>query len=95
MINRIINALIVALMVAVLGMYEVGMMAPGDAFFIAAAIVVVFTGFQLIARGEMGFAQAATSMFEPRTYRSRTSFAAYFVCLALGAVVTAQVLLLT
>jgi len=93
MLNRIINALIVALMGGVIGLYEFGMIAPGDAFFIAAAIVVVFTGHQLIARENMGLAKAATSMLVPQTYRSRSSFAAYFVCLALGAVVTTQVLL--
>jgi len=93
MLNRIINVSVVVLMGAVLALYEVGMIAPGDAFFIAAAIVVVFTGQQLIAREKMGFAEAASSMLVPRTYRSRSSFAAYFACLALGALVTAQVLL--
>jgi hypothetical protein len=95
MLNRIINVSVVALMGAVLAFYEVGMIAPGDAFFIAAAIVVVFTGQQLIAREKMGFAEAASSMLVPHTYRSRSSFAAYFACLALGALVTAQVLLFT
>jgi hypothetical protein len=92
MLNRIINVLIVALMASVLALFEFGMVAPGDAFFIVAAIVVVFTGQQLIAREKMGFAEAATSMLLPQTYRSRSSFAAYFLCLALGGLVTAQVL---
>ena len=93
MLNRIINALIVVLMGSVLVLYEAGMIAPGDAFFIAAAIVAVFTGQQLIARENMGLAEAASSMLVPQTYRSRSSFAAYFVCLALGALVTTQVFL--
>ena len=93
MLNRIVNLLIMAAMVAVLALFELRLMAPGDAFFIATAIIVVFTGQQLIAREHMGFGEAATSMFtQPQTYRSRSSAMAYFACLALGALVTAQVL---
>ena len=93
MLNKIANALIVALMAAVLVLFELGMIAAGDAFFIAAAIVVVFTGQQVIAREHMTFGEAATSIFtRPQTFRSRSSFAAYFACLALGGLVTAQAL---
>jgi hypothetical protein len=91
MLNRIVNGLIVAAMASVLGLFELGLIARGDAFFIATAIVVVFTGQQLIAREKMGFVQAASSMLQPETYRSRSSFAAYFACLALGTVLAAQV----
>ena len=91
MLNRIASALIVAAMVAVFALFQLKLIAPGDAFFIAAAVIVVFTGQQLIARQHMSLGEAATSIFtRPNTWRSRTSFAAYFVCLALGAVVTAQ-----
>lgn len=94
MFNRIINVLVVALMGAVLVLFELGRVAPGDAFFLAAAIVVVFTGQQLIQREQMGLAQAATTMFtEPKSWRSRSSFAAYYACLALGALVTVQAVL--
>lgn len=92
MLNRILNVIVVAAMAAVVVAFQLKMIAPGDAFFIAAAIVVVFTGQQLIAREHMGFAEAAASIFtKPNSWRSRSSFAAYFVCLALGALVTAQV----
>jgi hypothetical protein len=95
MFNRIMSGLVVALMGAVLVLFQFGRMAPGDAFFIAAAIVVVFTGLQLIQREQMGLARAATTMFtEPKSWRSRTSFAAYYACLALGALVTVQAVLL-
>lgn len=94
MFSKIISIVTVGLMAAVLVLFQLGQIASGDAFFIAAAIVIVFTGQQLIARERMGFAQAAASIFtQPRTFRSRASFAAYFACLALGAVVTAQVFL--
>jgi hypothetical protein len=92
MLNRIVNGLIVAAMASVLVLFEIGAIARGDAFFIATAVVVVFTGQQLIARENMGFAEAASSMFQPQTYRSRSSFAAYFLCLVLGGLVAAQVL---
>ena len=90
MLNRIASALILAAMAVVFALFQLKMIAPGDAFFIAVAIVVVFTGQQLIAREHMGLAEAAGSILTPRSWRSRLSFAAYFVCLALGAVVTAQ-----
>lgn len=96
MFSRILSLTVVALMGVVLALYEMGSIAPGDALFIAAAIVFVFTGQQLIARETMGIGQAATSMFtSPTSFRSRTAFASYFACLALGALVTAQVFLLT
>ena len=91
MLDRIVNVLIVAAMVAVLALLEMGSIGRGDAFFIATAIVVVFSGQQLIARESMGLTEAAVSIFtRPKTFRSRSSFAAYFACLALGALVTAQ-----
>jgi hypothetical protein len=94
MFNRIVNGLVVVLMGAVLVLFELGRIAPGDAFFIAAAIVVVFTGQQLIQREQMGLAQAATTMFtQPKSWRSRTAFAAYFACLALGTLVAVQAVL--
>lgn len=94
MFNRIMNGLVVALMGAVLVLFQLGRMAPGDAFFIAAAVVVVFTGLQLMQREQMGLGQAAAAMFtEPKSWRSRTSFAAYYACLALGALVTVQAVL--
>ena len=96
MLNRIASVLIVGLMVAVLVLFEMGRIAPGDAFFIAAAIVIVFTGQQLIQREHMGLAEATSSIFtRPASWRSRSSFAAYFACLALGALVTLQAVALT
>lgn len=85
MFSKILSVLTVGLMAAVLALFQLGQIAAGDAFFIAAAVVAVFTGQQLIARENMGFAQAAAAIFtRPQ--------AAYFACVALAAVVTAQVL---
>lgn len=92
MFDRISSLLTAALMASVLFLFETGQVAPRDAFFIASAIVIVFTGQQFVARENMGFVEAAKSIVgRPRSYRSRTSFAAYMTCLALGVVVTAQV----
>lgn len=92
MFDRISSVFTMALMVLVLGLFETGNMAPRDAFFIASAIVIVFTGQQFIAREEMGFVEAAKSIVaRPRSYRSRTSFAAYVACIGLGVLVTAQI----
>jgi hypothetical protein len=91
MLAKIFNALVVAAMAAVAAFYQLGMMAPGDVLFIALAIVFVFTGQQLIARENMALADAATSLFtRPESYRSRTAFAAYIACVALGVFVSAQ-----
>jgi hypothetical protein len=95
MFDRIASVLTVGLMVLVLALFQMGSIAPRDAFFIAAAIVIVFTGQQFIAREQMGFIEAAKSIVaRPRSFRNRTSFVAYFACLALGVFVTAQVLAL-
>ena len=95
MFNRIVSLVPVALMGLVLFLFEAGEMSPRDAFFIASAIVIVFTGQQFIAREDMGFLEAAKAIVgRPQSYRSRTSLAAYVTCLALGLFVTAQVVAL-
>jgi len=96
MLGKIVGVVTVGLMAAVLVLLQLGLVAAGDAFFIAAAIVVVFTGQQLIAREHMGFAEAASSIFtRPKSFRSRSSLTAYFACLGLAAFVTAQVFAFT
>ena len=91
MLNRVINTSIVLLMAGVLALFELGRLKPGDALFIAGAIVVIFTGQQLIQREQMGFVQAAASMFtRPQSWASRSAFAAYFACLGLGLLVSVQ-----
>ena len=92
MFDRISSILTVVLMGTVLVMFELGQIAPRDAFFIATSIVIVFTGQQFISRENMGFLEAAKSIVvRPQSYRSRTSYAAYVACLVLGLLVTAQV----
>ena len=93
MFDRIASVLAAGLMIAVLALFELGQIAPRDAFFLAATIVIIFTGQQFIAREDMGFLEAARAIAtRPRSYRNRTTYAAYVACLMLGLLVTAQVM---
>ena len=93
MLDRIASVLTVALMVAVLFLFEAGRIAPRDAFFIATSVVIVFTGQLIIAREQMGLLEAIMSIVaRPNSYGSRTTLASYVACLVLGVLVTAQVL---
>ena len=92
MFDRITSLLTVALMAAVFVLFEMGQISPRDAFFVASAIVIVFTGQQFIAREDMGLVEAAKSIVaRPQSYRSHTSLAAYLTCIAVGLFVTAQI----
>jgi hypothetical protein len=92
MLSTLWNLLLVVAAVAVAAGFQVGMIAPGDAFFLAAAIILVFTGQQIIAREHMGLYAAAYSLVtRPESYRSRVGFASYVACLAVGALITVQV----
>jgi len=93
MYDRIASIVAAGLMIAVLVTFELGQVAPRDAFFLAAAIVIIFTGQQFIARQDMGFIEAARAIAtRPQSYRSRTTYAAYVACLTLGLLLTAQVI---
>ena len=92
MLSTIWNLLLVAAAATVAAGFQVGMIAPGDAFFLAIAIVLVFTGQQIIAREHMGLYAAAGSLFtRPDSYRSRVGYVSYVACLAVGALITLQV----
>jgi hypothetical protein len=92
MLSALWNLILVAGAVAVAAVFQLGLIAPGDAFFLAVAIVLVFTGQQLIAREDMGLAAAAHSLVtRPESYRSRLGYLSYVACLVLGALVAVQV----
>ena len=95
MLSTLWNLLLVAAAVVVAVGFQVGLIAPGDAFFLASAIVLVFTGQQIIAREHMGLYAAAHSLIaRPESYRSRVGYLAYVGCLAVGALITVQVAML-
>ena len=92
MLSTLWNLLLAAAAIAVAAGFQLGMIAPGDAFFLAAAIVLVFTGQQIIAREHMDLYAAAHSLVtRPDSYRSRVGYAAYVACLAVGVLITVQV----
>lgn len=95
MLSTLWNLSLVAAAAAVTALFQLGLIAPGDAFFLVVAIVLVFTGQQLIVREEMGLSAAAHSLVtRPESYRSRFGFLAYVACLALGTLVTVQIAVL-
>ena len=92
MLSTLWNLLLVVAAAVVAAGFQVGMIAPGDAFFAAIAIVLVFTGQQIIAREHMGLYAAAHSLFtRPDSYRSRIGYLSYVACLMVGVLITVQV----
>jgi hypothetical protein len=92
MLSTLWNLMLAAAAVTVAAGFQVGLIAPGDAFFLAVAIVIVFTAQQLIAREDMGLYAATRSlMTRPDSYRSRVGYLAYVACLAIGVLITVQV----
>jgi hypothetical protein len=95
MLSALWNLILVVGAITVAAVFQFGLIAPGDAFFLAVAIVLVFTGQQLIAREGMGIAAATHSLVtQPESYRSRLGYVSYVACLALGVLVAVQVTVL-
>jgi hypothetical protein len=87
------NILAAAAMVATVVLFELGFMAPGDAFFAVAFVIMMFTANQLIARENQPLRDAVVSMFtNPASYAGRGAFAAYVGTTAVGAIVIFQTL---
>ncbi|MEQ8745460.1 hypothetical protein [Pyruvatibacter sp.] len=85
------NILAVVAIAASAILYEVGVLAPGDAFFAVAVVLLVFTANQLIARENQPLRDAVVNMFtNPRSYSGRGAFAAYVGTSAVGAIVIFQ-----
>ncbi|MBI1210847.1 MAG: hypothetical protein GC190_05250 [Alphaproteobacteria bacterium] len=92
MFSTLWNLFLVTAAICVAAAFQVGALAPGDAFFAAIAIVLVFTGQQIMVREHMGLYGAARSLLtRPDSYRSRVGYLSYFACLAVGVLVTLQV----
>ena len=92
MLSTLWNLLLVTAAILVAAAFQVGAIQPGDAFFAAVAIILVFTGQQIMARESMGLYGAIHSLFtRPDSYRSRVGYLSYVACLAVGAFITFQV----
>lgn len=74
-------------------LFETGFMAPGDAFFAASAVLLLYTGHQLVARENQPLREAVVALFtQPRTHGGRGFFAAYVGTAVVGGVVVMQTL---
>ena len=74
-------------------LFEVGVMAPGDAFFAASAVILIYTGHQLVARENQPLREAMVALFtQPRSHGGRAHFAAYLGTAVVGVIVVMQTL---
>ncbi len=86
---------IVAVSVVVLSTvaFEVGYVAPRDAFFIAFTVLAIYLGNQLLARENQPLGQALTSIFaKPASHSSSVGYMSGLVVAGLSTLVVAQVL---
>lgn len=86
---------IVAVSVVVLSTvaFEVGYVAPRDAFFIAFTVLAIYMGNQLLARENQPLGQALASIFtKPASHGSSISYLSGLVVAGLSTLVVAQVL---
>ncbi len=73
--------------------FEVGYVAPRDAFFIAFTVLAIYTGNQLLARENQPLGQALASIFtKPASHGSSASYLSGLVVAGLSTLVVAQVL---
>ncbi|GAA6154642.1 hypothetical protein [Pyruvatibacter sp.] len=87
------NFVAAAAMVVTVVLFEMGLMAPGNAFFAVTLVILMFTANQLIARENQPLRDAVVNMFtNPASYAGRGTFAAYVGSTALGAIVIVQTL---
>ncbi len=86
-----ISALLTSLVVFF--MYETGAMATHNAFFIAAAVLVAYTAYQLIQREGMRLSEALHAVVRnPQSYPRQTAYWAYVVSASIGLIVVGQTL---
>ena len=92
MLSTLWNLALLTAAICVAAAFQIGVIAPGDAVFGAVAIVLIFTGQQIMAREHMSlFAAMGSLLGRPESYRSRVSYLTYVACLAVGAFITVQV----
>lgn len=92
--GTIVNtALAAAAALTMLG-HELGVLAPADAFFAAAAAVILYTGYQFAKRDGMPLGEAVADIVArpPARARGRAFHFVYLMSVVLGLVVMAQTL---
>jgi len=90
----VVNAGLAATIAITLLAYELGVLAPANAFFAAAAALILYTGYQFARRDGMPLGQALADIFaRPPARPGRRAFHfAYLASVALGLLVMAQTL---
>ncbi len=93
MSSYLINISAVLTSVTVLFLYETGGMAAHNAFFVAAAILVAYTGYQLVQREGMRLVDALRAVVSnPASYPRQTAYWAYVLSASIGLLVVGQTL---
>ena len=87
------NIIAVSTVVLSTVLFEVGFVAPRDAFFIAFTVLAIYTGNQLLARENQPLGQAFASIFmKPASHSSSVGYVSALVVGGLSTLVVAQVL---
>ncbi len=93
MTSYIINISAVLSAIAVFFLYETGAMATHNAFFLATALFVFYTAYQLIQREGMPLSDAVRAVIaKPESYPRQTAYWAYVLAAGTGLVVVGQTL---
>ncbi|MFP3942370.1 MAG: hypothetical protein ACLFWF_00650 [Alphaproteobacteria bacterium] len=92
--GAVINLGLAAIIALTMLAYELGLLAPADAFFGAAAPLIFYTGYQFAKREGMALGDALADIFArpPVQPRRRAFHFAYLISAVLGLVVMIQTL---
>lgn len=74
-------------------LFQIGVMAPGNAFFAVVLVLLLYTANQLNARENQPLREAVVNMFtNPASYARRSAFAAYVGTTAVGSIIILETL---
>ena len=91
--QRILNALAIGTSLIVFILFETGVMSEANAFFMVAAVAILYTGRQLTQRDGEPLGEALMQMIaKPSAYPRKAAYAAYIGVVGIGALVMTQAL---
>ncbi len=89
--STIVNFLAVAFLALIVLTFEFGGLAPADAFFGAAFVVVVFTAYQFLRQDGRSLGEATKAVFSPKGRSVRSfGYLAFMGCTVVGMLVVVQ-----
>lgn len=89
--QRLLNILAIATSVVVFGLFQMALISEANAFFIVAAVAIIYTGRQLAQRDGEPLGEAVLSMIaKPSSYPRRAAYFAYIGSVGIGALVMTQ-----